>query len=262
MAILRQEPQALQRRPRNEPVPLHTDERSVYVVPYDERDEQPGHVSPVELFATLAEAEAARDDHSERNGIATGLAIGLSVVAVVGLGVMLCYVLFRKRDQPQLNGSMPQMFPQPVPMPYPYPVPQLGAPGLPSSSTDDPARAILEQVKQRRSIEQDMRTLMRSYLLPNINTPGTLPIRIARAGDVPYDVSIRVVSPANAQAIIATDPNELNVIGIPIGNTLILATGERQVVRISPRQSLYAKGTLNSTVISVNGTNSEIDVIV
>ena len=32
------------------------------------------------------------------NGLATGLAIGLGAVAVLGLGVVVCYLLFRRRD--------------------------------------------------------------------------------------------------------------------------------------------------------------------
>jgi hypothetical protein len=240
---------------------LRTHEQSVVVVPLDERDVMPERVSPVELFASLAEAKAARDTRSDGSGIATGLAIGLSVVAVVGLGVMLCYVLFRKRDQEQLSGPV---VPQPVPMPYPYYVPQLAAPPAPTApSVTSPAEQVLDAIKNKHRAKQDMRTLMRSYALPNINTPRTQPVRIAEAGALPYDVGIRVVSPAGAQAIIALDPNELNGVGIPIGNVMLMAAGQRQVIRIGPRQALYAKGTTappTPTILSVNGANAEIDV--
>ena len=256
------------------------DDRSVYVVPLDEPDERPRHVSPVELFASLAEAKAARDDRSDRSsGIGTGLAIGLSVVAVVGLGVMLCYVLFRKKDK-ELTGPalMPQ--PQPVPMPYPYPVPQLPGQALPDAAASakamSPVKEILDLIKHKhRSAEMGMRTFMRSYTLPYIGDPRSEAIKVAEAGTVAYEVVVRVVQPPGGFAVLAFDPNELNVSGVPfvqtlgtsysafpVGNTLIMPAGQFQVLRLAPRQSLYAKGTVAPNVATQTSSDGAVIISV
>lgn len=245
------------------PAASFRDGRSVYTVPLDDYDERPRVVSPVELFASLADAKAARDRSSEKSsgsGIATGLAIGLSVVAVVGLGITLCYVLFRKKDS-QLTGLA--QAPQPVPMPYPYPVPQLmpqPAPQalqqVPPTSIVNPAEQILDLFQKKKS-ERSMRTFMRSYALPYIGDPRSEAIKVAEAGSMPYECVVRVVQPPGGFAILSFDPNELNVAGIPsvqtlgtsysaypVGNNLIMPSGQFQVLRLAPHQSLYAKGNV------------------
>jgi hypothetical protein len=256
------------------------------VLPYHDPDIVTA--TPVEVFSSLAEARAAtadarhreliaelrngRSDRSER-GLGLGLAIGLSVVAVAGLGILLCYVLFRKRDN--------QLAAPPIPMPYPYPVPQLGAAPqqalAPAQSATpaatDPAAAILEHFKRAK---EDVGTYMKSFTLPFIGNIKSEPIRVATAGREPYEVVVRVVEPPGGHAVLSFEPNELNPgpIGsvstlstnfsqFPVGDVLVIPSGQFQIVRLRPGQALYAKGTVDTdgsqgvtgVIISVTGAD-------
>jgi hypothetical protein len=250
--------------------------------------------APIQLFNSLAEAQAAADDrHTEllaqlrssedkRGGLGLGLAIGLSVVAVLGLGVLLCYVLFRRRDG-ELGAPT-----APVPVPYPYPVPQLGhhpvpvphdpahAPAPHTHPEIDPAAQILQHFKRAK---EDVGTYMKSFTLPFIGNPRSEPIRVATAGREPYEVVVRVVEPPGGHAVLSFEPNELNPgpIGsvstlstnfsqFPVGDVLVIPSGQFQIVRLRPGQALYAKGTVDvdgsqgvhGVIVSVTGADFAI----
>ncbi len=251
---------------------------------------------PVEVYNSLAEARAATAEARHRelvaelrssrptdrgSGMGLGLAIGLSIVAVAGLGILLCYVLFRRKDG-QLAGQ-----PMPVPMPYPYPVPQFGAHNQALIPNHDPTHApaphvhpelapaaqILQHFKQSA---KKVGTYMKSFTLPFIGNIKSEPVRIATAGTEPYEVVVRVVEPPGGHAVLSFEPNELNPgpLGsvstlstnfsqFPVGDVLVIPSGQFQVVRLRPKQALFAKGTVDTdgsqgvtgVIVSVTGAD-------
>jgi hypothetical protein len=115
------------------------------VLPLEGTERYEERVVPIELFSTFAEAQASRESHG--SSFATGLAIGLSAVAVVGLGIALCYVLFKRQD----TAAPPVYVPQP--MPFPYPMLGYGAPPVPQQDTKEPpvaAKDVLDYLKGKR----------------------------------------------------------------------------------------------------------------
>jgi hypothetical protein len=244
---------------------------------------------PIEVYSSLAEARAATAEARHREliaelrssrptgregGMGLGLAIGLSIVAVAGLGILLCYVLFRRKDNQLAAPSMP------VPMPYPYPVPQLGAvpsqalqPVADATPAASPAAEILRHFK---SSSKKVGTYMKSFTLPFIGNIKSEPVRIATAGIEPYEVVVRVVEPPGGHAVLSFEPNELNPgpLGsvstlstnfsqFPVGDVLVIPSGQFQVVRLRPRQGLFAKGTVDTdgsqgvtgVIVSVTGAD-------
>jgi hypothetical protein len=243
-------------------------------------------VAPVEVYGSLAEARAATATAEARHrellaelhsahsgttpsgGIGLGLAIGLSVVAVVGFGVLLCYVLFRRRD-----GELG--VPSPMPMPYPYPVPQLPATYsqalTPAPRQDVAESSAAQQILQHfKKASKQVNTYMKSFTLPFIGDIRSEPVRIATAGSEPYEVVVRVVEPPGGQAVLSFEPNELNPgrLGVvstltanfsqfPVGDVLIIPSGQFQIIRLRPKQALFAKGT-----VSANGSDGVSGVVV
>lgn len=251
---------------------------------------------PVEVFRSLDEARAATAEARHReliaelrssqptgrgSGMGLGLAIGLSIVAVAGLGILLCYVLFRRKDGQLAGPTMP------VPMPYPYPVPQLGVhnqalmpnhdpthvPAPHSHPELSPAAQILQHFK---ASAKQVGTYMKSFTLPFIGDVKSEPVRIATAGLEPYEVVVRVVEPPGGHAVLSFEPNELNPgpLGsvstlstnfsqFPVGDVLVIPSGQFQIMRLRPRQGLFAKGTVDrdgsqgvhGVIVSVTGAD-------
>ena len=235
-------------------------------------------VRPVAIYDSLEEAQRAmamiheRDllQEHRRTGFSMGLAIGLSIVAVLGVGLVLAYVLFRRRENQSLEGNQ-----QPLVLP-----PQVihidgNASAQPAGfSTDKLVKAVSQALSQQRN---DMRTFMRSYTLPALTNFRSEAIRIATAGKQPYEVVVRCVEPPGSHAVIAFDANELNMVGhlpavstastnfsaFPIGDVLVIPAGQFQPVRLRPGQVLYAKGTaapnastgVKGTIVSVTAAD-------
>lgn len=228
-------------------------------------------VRPVAVYDSLEDAHAALAQINERDllqehrrtGFSLGLAVGLSIVAVLGVGLVLVYVLFRRRD----NESQ-----QPVQMPVSAP-PQVihvdgtGQAQLPA--TEKIVAGIMKALSNQK--RNDMRTFMRSYTLPPLTDFRSEAIRIATAGKQPYEVVVRCVEPPGGHAVVAFDANELNMVGhlpsvstlsanfsaFPIGDVLVIPAGQFQPVRLRPGQVLYAKGT-----VAPNGSSGVKGVIV
>jgi hypothetical protein len=220
-------------------------------------------VRPVAVYDSLEEAQMAmarihdRDllqEHREaasRSGFSVGLAVGLSVVAVLGVGLVLVYVLFRRREN-----ESPQAYQGPVSAP-----PQVihisgnGAGQVELPSTHAITKAITDALT---GPQRDMRTFMRSYTLPSLTNFRSEAIRIATAGKQPYEVVVRAIEPPGGHAVVSFDANELNMVGhlpsvstlstnfsaFPIGDVLVIPTGQFQPIRLRPGQVLYAKGTV------------------
>lgn len=215
-------------------------------------------VRPVAVYDSMEEAQFAMarmqdrellQEH-RRSGFSVGLAVGLSVVAVLGVGLVLVYVLFRRRDT---GDSQPS--PQPIAGP-PQVIHIDGTGQAVMPSTETLVKAISKALSART--HPDMRTFMRSYTLPSLTDFQSEAIRIATAGRHPYEVIVRAVEPPGGHAVVSFDANELNMVGhlpsvstlstnfsaFPIGDVMVIPTGQFQPIRLRPGQVLYAKGTV------------------
>lgn len=98
------------------------------------------------------------------------------------------------------------------------------------------------------------RAILNTVTLPSLTVPQSVAARLATATDVPYRVTVRVISPVASWAIMAYSPNDLDIptLGVlPVGETAIIPVGEFQRFRLAPRQALFAKGSAPNVVVSV-----------
>jgi len=95
---------------------------------------------------------------------------------------------------------------------------------------------------------------LRTYALPWMGDPKSQAVRVASAGDRPYEVVVRTVAPPGSFAIFSFDANEMNMRGVPVvaagtsaipaGDFLVIPGGQFQIVRLSPKMALFAKGNI------------------
>jgi hypothetical protein len=105
--------------------------------------------------------------------------------------------------------------------------------------------------------------IMQSFILPTLSQPGAESVRIAQATHRPVEVVLRVIGPPGEWAAFSYDPVELNVDQglVPVGNTIIIPSGQFQPLHLRPRQVIYAKGSHSLTAefpvcVSVTMTES------
>jgi hypothetical protein len=230
------------------------------MVVYQPAAERPAPPVPDGIYMTLEEAERAlararRDDpeqlgQSSSPSLATGIAIGLAAVAVLGLGVVVCYLLFRKKDDgtaQQVLGLPPQVIVRDI-------VREV-SPGSSDRALDYYGRRThdYEERNDRHTASSEPR--VRTMSLPDMTNRKLSAVRIASATDVAFEATVRVVAPIGAFAVLAYTASELSTDGlpsIPAGETMVLPAGESQRLQLSPHQSLYAKGSEEGVVISVS----------
>jgi hypothetical protein len=249
---------ALHRELPRDRLPALARPNSIDILTLEDADREIREVAPVDIYRTLGEAEAALDRIEERelraadrrNSFSAGLAIGLAAVAVLGVGIVLCYVLFRRRDSDKLSG--PQQALERVPEQAVLPA----APATPVYNDSNALEALVHNLQKRDEAARNLRTFMRSYVLPSLTDPSADPIRVVTAGDQPYEVIIRCVEPPGGHAVLARDPNELRVGALPavstattnfsefpVGDVVVIPSGQFQHLRLRPHEALFAKGT-------------------
>jgi hypothetical protein len=113
---------------------------------------------------------------------------------------------------------------------------------------------------------------MRTFFLPWLGDPYSQAVRIATAGNDPYEIVVRTVAPPGAFAVFSFDANELNTMDLAVvapgitgpptgGDVLIIPGGQFQIVRLRPKQGLFAKGNIGpgaaippeGVIISITG---------
>lgn len=182
------------------------------------------------------------DQNRDGIALAAGTALGLGIAAFLG---MLAYVLFLRRQQQfptkMLNAAYAPTLPAaPAGMlPAALPAPQLGYAPFASRAT-----------VAARGISQD--SLVRTYTLPAV-TSSTEAFRLATSptGGGGSRVTVRVIAPQGALAVLAFTSNELNVGNALAESTLVIPTGQHQTIRIAPGQALYGKGQIPNVMVSV-----------
>lgn len=112
----------------------------------------------------------------------------------------------------------------------------------------------------------------RTFFLPWIGDPSSEAVRVATAGNEPYEIVIRTVAPPGAFGIFSFDANELNTMELAVvavgvtgpptgGDVLIIPGGQFQIVRLQPKSALFAKGNIGpgaaippeGVIISITG---------
>jgi hypothetical protein len=227
--------------------PTDTDREHEVVVmdrPAYVRGGLPFGAAPLGAYFSQAEAAAALDRERDRgSGIATGLAIGLATVAVLGLGVVVCYLLFRKKDE---SLGSPERIEREIIREVPTYIPERRRKKKRALPTEERELALAENVGQGAT--------MRSFFLPSLADPRSEAIRLATAVDESMIVVVRAIAPVGGFAVLSFSAAELNTPGasaIPIGDTFVVVVGEKQEIRLAPRQVLYAKGSVANVAVSV-----------
>ena len=205
--------------------------------------------APIGVYQNRDVALAAAQNLRGGGGFSSGLAVGLAAVAVAGLGIVLCYLLFRRKgDDAAPLAAAPAPAPQPI-------IIQTGdnasngssPPAKPEASSDtepdrerepieDVAAAIIKAFKNERTSR--IRNAPIEQFTLNSLDPRLPPTCIAVAQYEPIDVVVRCIQPNNSYAILAFSPTDLD----QGAQVIRLPAGVPKHVHIPPQQALYAKG--------------------
>lgn len=186
-------------------------------------------------------AQAPYAPPREGLGIATGLALGLGIVAVLGMFGLVVYLLVRKDSGSpvffgDLAGTHPSLLSSPAPQRMHLEVPPpLPAPFL---QTED--------------------TFLRTVSLPSLTDLNSEAVPVAKAPKhTAMDVELRVLGPAGSFAAFSYDASELNMPDLgtrPSGYTIVIPTGtvgSPAVLMLQRGQTLYGKASSLHVVVSV-----------
>lgn len=198
------------------------------------------------------------------------LAVGLGIIALIGVAGVVVYLLVRRKDNGEtsvLGAVDPRYLPQPMQQQAPqvYLINAGGGGGTVTRAEPQNDGAMLSTLGR---IENGIGALvhhnkvpynqstMRTYRLPWLADEHNPAIRIATAGNASMEAVVRVVSPPGALAAFSFSPNELNIpqrtVGpgmstVPAGDTLVIPAGQQQEIHMNPKQVLYAKGNFSNT---------------
>ena len=171
------------------------------------------------------------DQRREGTALAAGTALGLGIAAFLGVGLILAYLLFRRRE----DGAPMMLLPAPAPAPTAHP-----ALGAPSFAPRAPAPS-----------QRTQETTLRTYTLPSITT-GADAFRLATAPSTARNrVTVRVVAPQGGLAVLAFSPNDLVGMNSLDGGTMVIPTGQHQEIKLLPGQALYGKGQIPGVMVSI-----------
>jgi hypothetical protein len=200
------------------------------------------------------------------------VAIGLGVIALVSVAGVVIYMLLRRRDTALGGVDLPALPAAPQPSVFLIntttgDVRTAAPPTAPVVDRRDDRRdeAILAALQKlgtnvdvlaRHTREPFAQSSLRTYRLPWLADASTPAVRVATAGDVSAEVWVRVVAPPGALAAFSFTPSELDapqaiiapgLSRVPAGETLVVPSGQAQMIRMNPRQVLYAKGNMSPT---------------
>lgn len=157
-------------------------------------------------------------DQDSRTGIAAGLAVGLASAAVLGVGVLFIYLLFRKDQQAQA---------QPLALGYP----QIPAPwALPSAPEQVPVATTKVAPRLWGS----------GPTLTTVTVPKSSPVFVAAASSVPVSVTVRPVGPVAGFVVLAYNAGALQPDSYQ-SNGVVVPVGKEQKIKLLPKQQLFAR---------------------
>ncbi len=263
------EARALARRRHDDAEDAEFEERPVRALGRQERE----HAEP-----------AVREIIRERESSWMPLAVGLGIVALIGVAGVVVYLLVRRKDNGEtsvLGAVDPRYLPQQPQAPQVY----LINSGSGQVSHANPPQNDGAMLSMLGRIENGIGSLvhhnkvpysqstMRTYRLPWLADADNPAVRIATAGNVSMEATVRVVSPPGALAAFSFSANELNLpqrtVGpgmstVPAGDTLVVPSGQQQSIHMNPKQVLYAKGNFSnanptgSVVVSISTVDNYV----
>jgi len=222
---------------------------------------------------------AVREIIRERGSAWMPLAIGLGIIAVIGVAGVVVYLLVRRKDNGEssvLGAVDPRYLPQQQ-APQVYLINSGGGQATVTRAeapqSDGAMLSMLGRIENgigslvnHNRVPYNQST-MRTYRLPWLADADNPAIRIATAGNASMEAVVRVVAPPGALAAFSFSANELNLpqrtVGpgmstVPAGDTLVVPSGQQQEIHMNPKQVLYAKGNFSnanptgSVVISIS----------
>lgn len=214
---------------------------------------------------------AVREIIRERESSWMPLAVGLGIIALIGVAGVVVYLLVRRQDNGEtsvLGAVDPRYLPQPVQQQAPQ-VYLINAGGGGATVTHaNPPQSDNAMLSMLGRIESGIGSLvnhnrvpynqstMRTYRLPWLADVDNPAIRIATAGNASMEAVVRVVAPPGGLAAFSFSSNELNLAqrivapglsSVPAGDTLVVPSGQQQAIHMNPKQVLYAKGNMANT---------------
>lgn len=220
--------------------------------------------------------EPAAEVSPPPSNIWTGVAIGVGAMTLLGLVGFVAYLMTRK-NQDHLSGPPPAL-PPPMLPPLPAPAPTVFVIHSDSSRRRGDEAGLVEvmstptmaAVPIAANIEATVTNIeskftrpagqpyMGTMRVPSLTNPKSQAIRLLQAGDMPFEAILRVVGPAGSYAAFSVDANDLNLgsplpsVSPPTGSTLIVQSGQHHPLRLGPRQAVFAKGSVDGVIVSVN----------
>jgi hypothetical protein len=176
------------------------------------------------------------------------LALGLGIIALVGVAGVVVYLLVRRKDDGSstvLGTVDPRYLPQPAPAVAPA-APQVFVINTGNGSASAPVPA---PTPVTHAETESVTGLGEAPLPPfhpsatpfyqrlssiDSNTPAE---RLVTAGAHALEVVVHVVEPRGATAVLAFTPNALHT-----PTAIILPSGQERRIRVDRHQTLYAKG--------------------
>jgi hypothetical protein len=204
-------------------------------------------------------ARYERDEHDERDEPTViretspwmPLALGLGIIALVGVAGVVVYLLVRRKDDGSstvLGTVDPRYLPQPAPAAAPA-APQVfvintgnGSASAPTTAPALPAATAPAELESVTGLGEAPLPPFHPSATPfyqrlssiDSNTPAE---RLVTAGAHALEVVVHVVEPRGATAVLAFTPNALHT-----SSAIILPSGQERRIRVDRHQTLYAKG--------------------
>jgi len=195
----------------------------------------------------LADSEAKP---RERGSLWIPLAVGLGIIAVVGVAGVIVYLLVRRdRDGGTTTlGSVDTRYflPAPQTAPAPAAAPQIYVINAGGGTVTAPVTpAIAESIEPPKPVAIPSTAPMLHRLPP---ATSAIPAALASTGAHAIEVNVAVLEPSGATAVLAFSP-DLST------NPVVLRAGEERRIRIDRRQTLYGKGQTGYVTVTLASTS-------
>lgn len=222
------EERALARREHGDIEDAEFDDRPVRALGRSER----AHIEPV-----------VREIIRERESSWMPLAVGLGVVALIGVAGVVVYLLVRRKGNGETS-TLGAIDPRYVPQPMQQQAPQIYVINTGSGAVTTPQTSVPLPELPPRPVAYPSTTPMLHRLPATTNATAEA---LAAAGAHAIEVNVAAVEPSGATALLAFSPDMSNAIAIRVG--------EERRIRIDRGRTLYGKGQTIAVTATVASTS-------